>query len=176
MPGIATNLPAERLRALQEAGVVVAEQAPPPLAATLRRPVRPGPRRRRRRADRLTAPPPKETAMPAVVNYFEIGSADAEAAGRFYGTLFDWTLGGSSPVGYRMVNDDQGGLWDTSQVGGGSWAIFYVQVDDVAASVRQAQELGATVALPLVDNGQIEFAHLVDPDGNRFGVWKPKQG
>jgi predicted enzyme related to lactoylglutathione lyase len=35
-------------------------------------------------------------------------------------------------------------------------------------------ELGATVAVPLVDNGAIEFAHLVDPQGNRFGVWKPK--
>jgi predicted enzyme related to lactoylglutathione lyase len=29
--------------------------------------------------------------------------------------------------------------------------------------------------VPYVDNGAIEFAHLVDPQGNRFGVWRPKQ-
>jgi predicted enzyme related to lactoylglutathione lyase len=73
-----------------------------------------------------------------------------------------------------MVEGDRGGLWDTSGIGGGSWAIFSAQVDDVAAAVARAVELGATVAVPLVDNGAIEFAHLVDPQGNRFGVWKPK--
>jgi predicted enzyme related to lactoylglutathione lyase len=30
------------------------------------------------------------------------------------------------------------------------------------------------VAVPLTDNGAIEFAHLVDPIGNRFGIWRPK--
>jgi predicted enzyme related to lactoylglutathione lyase len=44
----------------------------------------------------------------------------------------------------------------------------------VQATVTQAERLGATVAVPHTDNGAIEFAHLVDPHGNRFGVWKPK--
>lgn len=35
LPGIATNLLAERLRELQSAGVIKAEQAPPPVATTL---------------------------------------------------------------------------------------------------------------------------------------------
>src|ERR1700747_3711025 len=35
LPGIATNLLAERLRELEEAGVVAREQAPPPLATAL---------------------------------------------------------------------------------------------------------------------------------------------
>ena len=72
-----------------------------------------------------------------------------------------------------MIQDDKGGLWDTSAMGGTSWAIFYVQVDDVQAALDRARELGATVAVPLVDNGQIKFAHLLDPHGNRFGIWKP---
>lgn len=74
-----------------------------------------------------------------------------------------------------MVNDDQGGLWDTSSLGGTPWAIFYAQVDDVQAAIARAESLGATVAVPLVDGGDIEFAHLLDPQGNRFGVWRPKQ-
>jgi DNA-binding HxlR family transcriptional regulator len=35
LPGIATNLLAERLRELEQAGVIVREEAPPPIASTL---------------------------------------------------------------------------------------------------------------------------------------------
>jgi predicted enzyme related to lactoylglutathione lyase len=113
--------------------------------------------------------------MSAIVNYFEIGSGDPGAARSFYGSLFDWTFGELSPAGYRTVDGDKGGLWDTTSLGGNAWAIFYVQVDDVKAAIAQAESLGASVAVPFVDNGDIEFAHLLDPQGNRFGVWRPKQ-
>ena len=113
--------------------------------------------------------------MAGTMNYFEIGSPDPDQARRFYGTLFDWTFGDPSPQSYQMVNADQGGLWDTTELGGATWAIFYVQVEDVAATISHAESLGATVAVPMVDGGAIEFAHLLDPHGNRFGVWRPKQ-
>ncbi|ALE06285.1 bleomycin resistance protein [Arthrobacter sp. ERGS1:01] len=112
--------------------------------------------------------------MADVVNYFEIGSPDPVSSRTFYGSLFDWGFGEQSPVGYQMVNSDQGGLWDTASMGGQAWAIFYVQVEDVKAAITRAEALGASIAVPFVDNGAIEFAHLVDPQGNRFGVWRPK--
>lgn len=110
------------------------------------------------------------------VNYFEIGSADPETSKAFYGALFDWHVGEPAmPARYSMVNEDRGGLWDTSEMGGApNWAIFYVQVEDVRTAIERAQELGAAVVIPLVDNGAIEFAHLTDPLGNRFGIWRPK--
>jgi len=109
------------------------------------------------------------------VDYFEIGTPQPEAARTFYGGLFGWPIGApSAPAQYSMVDEGRGGLWDTSGIGGDSWAIFYVHVADVPAAIARAQELGATVAMPLVDNGDIEFAHLVDPLGNRFGIWRPK--
>ncbi len=109
------------------------------------------------------------------VNYFEIGSPEPEAAKAFYGALFDWEVGEPSmPARYSMVDNGGGGLWDTAQIGGASYAIFYVQVEDVHAAIERAQELGAAVVVPLIDNGQIEFAHLTDPQGNRFGIWRPK--
>lgn len=110
------------------------------------------------------------------IDYFEIGSPDPQASRAFYSGLFDWEIeeepDGDAP--YRMVDAPNGGLWDTTDMGGPNWAIFYVHVEDVAAAVEQAVKLGATVAVPLVDNGQIYFAHLLDPQGNRFGVWHPK--
>ncbi|MDQ6669459.1 MAG: VOC family protein [Chloroflexota bacterium] len=109
------------------------------------------------------------------VNYFEIGSPDPEASKAFYGALFAWNFGEPAmPARYSMVNENRGGLWDTSEMGAGNWAIFYVQVEDVRAAIDRAQQLGATVVVPLIDNGAIEFAHLADPLGNRFGIWRPK--
>ncbi|NEN05130.1 VOC family protein [Diaminobutyricibacter tongyongensis] len=108
------------------------------------------------------------------VDYFEIGSPDPEASKAFYAGLFDWEVGPPSPAAYSMVEGDAGGLWDTSAIGKESWAIFYVHVDDVHEALARAVALGADVAMPVVDNGQIEFAHLIDPLGNRFGIWRPK--
>lgn len=108
------------------------------------------------------------------VNYFEIGSPDPAAARAFYGGVFGWTFDDAEPGGYAFIDGTQGGLWDTSLSGAGGWAIFYVHVEDVAATLAAATASGATVVLPLVDNGAIEFAHLADPAGNRFGVWHRK--
>jgi hypothetical protein len=109
--------------------------------------------------------------MAGSVNYFEVGTPDADATAAFYGQLFGWQIGAPSN-GYRMVDGDKGGIADSSSMGGG-YAIFYVQVEDVAATLAQAERLGAQVLIPATDNGAIEFAHLQDPHGNRFGVWRP---
>ena len=113
--------------------------------------------------------------MRNAIDYFEIGSPDPDASKTFYGTLFDWEVEDpTGPAPYRMVDEGRGGLWDTSGLGAASWAIFYVHVEDVRAALDHALRLGATVAIPLTDNGDIEFAHLLDPLGNRFGIWRPK--
>ena len=109
------------------------------------------------------------------VDYFEIGSPDQGASKAFYGGLFGWEIEDpTGPAPYRMVDEGRGGLWDTSAMGAANWAIFYVHVEDVQAALDQALRLGASVAIPFTDNGGIEFAHLLDPLGNRFGIWRPK--
>jgi uncharacterized protein len=118
-----------------------------------------------------------DVRMANKIDYFEIGSPNPAASRAFYGRLFDWEIE-ETPQGdqpYLMVDEANGGLWDTSAAGGGNWAIFYVHVEDVAAALKQAVDLGASVAVPLMDNGQIYFAHLLDPKGNRFGIWQPKE-
>jgi predicted enzyme related to lactoylglutathione lyase len=108
------------------------------------------------------------------VNYFEIGTPDSEASKTFYSTMFGWSVTDApSAQGYHMVNNDKGGIWDTSAMGGGNWAIFYVQVDDVHTAIKKAEELGGKIIVPFTNGGSIEFAHIQDPQGNRFGVWRP---
>jgi uncharacterized protein len=108
------------------------------------------------------------------VDYFEIGTPNPEASRAFYGGLFGWSFDEPSSPGssYQFIEGGKGGLWGTQDTELGHWAVFYVHVADVAASLAVAQKLGATVAMPLVDNGQITFAHLVDPTGNRFAIWR----
>jgi len=108
------------------------------------------------------------------VDYFEIGTPDPDATSTFYGELFGWEIGPHSDQGYRMVNTSDGGIWNTSTIGGGNWAIFYVHVDNVEETVKKAQALGANIVIPVTSNDSIDFAHLVDIHGNRFGVWHPK--
>jgi uncharacterized protein len=111
------------------------------------------------------------------VNFFEIGSEDPEVSGAFYGSLFGWDIGApSADAAYSMIGGDQGGLWDTSKMGGGNWAIFYVQVEDVQQAIDRAEELGARMVIPAIHNDRIEFAQLIDPMGNRFGIWRPRTG
>ena len=113
--------------------------------------------------------------MTSDMNYFEIGTPDPEASKAFYGALFDWKFGEPSmPARYSAIDGNRGGLWDTSQMGADNWAVFYVQVDDVHDGIDRAQQLGATVVVPVIDNGMIEFGHLADPLGNRFGIWQRK--
>ncbi len=109
------------------------------------------------------------------IDYFELGTPEPERTRDFYAGIFGWTFEEpTGPMPYWMVDEARGGLWDTSAVGGQTWAIFYVRVPDVAAAVTRATGLGAEVAVGVTDNGAIEFAHLIDPHGNRFGVWRPK--
>src|SRR5262249_46299305 len=132
----------------------------------------------------LNVGPPRHTAavdpifdegmarMANVVNYFEVGTPDPGPTSAFYGGLFGWQIGESGD--YRAIDGDKGVVSDTSAMGGGWYAIFYLQVDDVRATIEKASGLGAQVLVPYTDNGPIEFAHLQDPQGNRFGVWRPK--
>jgi predicted enzyme related to lactoylglutathione lyase len=116
-----------------------------------------------------------EVVMTNQIDYFEIGSPEPEASKAFYHNLFGWQVGEpSAPAGYSDIDSGRGGLWDTTTLGGTNWAIFYVNVPDVRAAAESARQLGATIAIPPTDNGNIEFAHLIDPQGNRFGVWRPK--
>ena len=112
------------------------------------------------------------------VVHFEVVGKDATTLTKFYGGAFGWQLEDVMEGSYYMANtggegDIPGGI-GASPDGGSGHVMFYVQVDDVAATITRAQDAGATLLLPAVDTGAIEFAHLADPQGNRFGIWRPK--
>lgn len=120
-------------------------------------------------------------SFPAVnsVAWFEIGTDRADGVKEFYGQLFGWaaTLNTNLPgVNYHAVATSDapqpsGGVWE-SEGKFPNYAIFYVLVEDVAASVERAEELGDKVLMPSVaDAAGFAFARLEDSTGNHFGVF-----
>jgi predicted enzyme related to lactoylglutathione lyase len=114
------------------------------------------------------------------IGWFEIGTDDPQRVQRFYGDVFGWrfTEGDGADGGYREITTPapdslRGGIFPT----GGktpNYAVFYVQVADVAAACTAAEAAGGKVLVPAQSGGDgLIFAHLLDPSGNHFAVYTP---
>ena len=116
------------------------------------------------------------TTTTNAVTWFEVLATDPAKARKFYGSLFGWKFDDDN--GYSLVNQGDG-----AAIGGGITAVrdgmrpsahFFVQVDDVPATVERAAKLGATVVVePQTMPTGLVLAYLADADGSTFGVWKP---
>jgi uncharacterized protein len=118
--------------------------------------------------------------MPApatnTVAWFEIGAPDVDAAKVFYGPLFGWSF--APGEAYTLITapgatGPSGGIFNT----GGNippYAVFVVQVADVAATTAQAEELGGKVVVaPMVLEDGMVVAYLTDPNGSMFALFSP---
>jgi predicted enzyme related to lactoylglutathione lyase len=116
------------------------------------------------------------------IAWFEIGTDDPATAERFYGDLLGWTITEDTALApdptYRIFATGggdglRGGLFATA----GeilSYAVFSVLVEDVDATCRRTEELGGKVLRgPRANPAGVTFAHLLDPAGNHFEVFRP---
>jgi predicted enzyme related to lactoylglutathione lyase len=116
------------------------------------------------------------TAKP--VTWFEIGSNDTAATKEFYGRLFGWTFNGddSGEVDYTMIDAGdgiKGGIFGMP-AGMPSYAVFYVEVPDVATSCREVEEAGGKVIVePTSTPDGLVFAQFLDPHSNQIGLFSP---
>jgi len=111
------------------------------------------------------------------VVHFEIGGKDVKKLHGFYGQLFEWKVDANNPMNYGMVNTGGGG-----GINGGiaptreqqpAFVTVYVQVDDLAATLKKAESLGGKTVMPpmQVPNGPT-IALFSDPEGNVVGLVK----
>ena len=113
-----------------------------------------------------------------IVGWFEVTGQDGPALQRFYSELFGWEVtdaGGG--VGYGLVAAGEkgiGGGIGASPDGGPGWVTFYVEVDDPAAYLAEAEKLGAKTVVPLseVPDYGLTFAMFTDPEGHLVGLSK----
>ena len=112
---------------------------------------------------------------PAVA-WFEITGKDGPALQQFYGRLFDWSVQDAGDgSGYGLVQAAEkgiGGGIGAAQDGGPGQVSFYVEVDDPAAYLTRAEQLGGQTIVPPTEIPQfgLTFAFFADPEGHVVGL------
>jgi predicted enzyme related to lactoylglutathione lyase len=113
-----------------------------------------------------------------VVGWFEVTGKDGPALQRFYSKLFGWTVNDAGDgSGYGLVDAGEKGIAGgigASQDGGSGGVTFYVEVDDPAAYLTQAEKLGGATVVPPTEipNFGLTFAFFADPEGHVVGLSK----
>ena len=116
-------------------------------------------------------------AAPAVA-WFEVTGKDGPALQRFYGELFDWQIQDAGDgSGYGLVQAGEkgiGGGIGPAQDGGPGQVTFYVEVDDPAAYLQKAEQLGGQTIVPptTIEQFGLTFAFFADPEGHVVGLSK----
>lgn len=106
---------------------------------------------------------------------FEIAATDLQTVRRFYTSLFDWQIPAENPGRYAVVDTGNGigGFIFRAEPGIPTFVTFYVEVDDVDATLDKAERLGGTVYVPPTPSpidGEATFAVFGDPEGNIVGL------
>jgi uncharacterized protein len=111
------------------------------------------------------------------VGWFEVLGKDREKLQGFYSGLFDWQIDDNPEMKYGMVQIQEGipGGIGESPDGGAGHVTFYVNVDDVGASAKKAEELGGKTVMPATDMPQVTIALVADPEGHVVGLMKMRQ-
>src|SRR5579884_1794252 len=103
-------------------------------------------------------------AGPNAIVHFDICGPQEQDLHRFYGTLLGWKVQPQGP-GYALVDTPsglRGAITDAEQ----ATVALGVAVPDLAAALRNAEELGGSVIMPPTDNGWVVKAQVKDPAGN----------
>jgi uncharacterized protein len=114
---------------------------------------------------------------PAVA-WFEVTGKDGPALQAFYSKLFDWQIQDSGDdSGYGLVAAGENGIGGGiggAQNGDAGHVTFYVEVDDPAAYLEKAEQLGGQTIVPPTEIEQfgLTFAFLADPEGHIVGLSK----
>jgi uncharacterized protein len=108
------------------------------------------------------------------VVHAEIRSADPDATRTFFAELFGWKVAseGAYP-GYTFIDTGaEGGTYvaisprqaDQDEV------LFFVAVEDVAATLAKAEQLGGSIVQPAQSVPGTSFGVFADAQGHRIGV------
>jgi predicted enzyme related to lactoylglutathione lyase len=112
--------------------------------------------------------------MPHPVIHAEIRSDDPDATRQFFADLFDWKVAseGAFP-GYTFIDTGvEGGTYVaiSPRQGADDEVLFFVGVQDVAATLKKAEELGGTIIQSAQQVPGTTFGVFADTQGHKVGV------
>lgn len=114
--------------------------------------------------------------------WYELGTSDLSAAGRFYAAVLDWTVADSGMEGmeYHLTTAPDGGMVaglmsNADQAGPPppNWLIYFAcdDADATAAAITEAG--GGVLVAPMDIPGTGRYAVCTDPQGAAFGILQP---
>jgi hypothetical protein len=121
----------------------------------------------------------RKSYVPGTPSWVDLGTADTQAAARFYGELFGWSAGFDprpEAGGYGMFTLRErpvAGIGPQMNPGPPHWAV-YVSVADVDASAAKVGEKGGKLLAGPMDvftAGRMAVAQ--DKEGSPFSLWQP---
>ena len=112
--------------------------------------------------------------------HVELHTTDLPRARDFYSRLFDWKLqdvpmpgGGTYTI--DVGNGTGGGMMVNQAPGTPPHWLAYVGVEDVRAATKKAKDLGAKVAVDVMEVAEYgTMSVIVDPTGATLAMWQPK--
>lgn len=107
--------------------------------------------------------------------HVRISVADLRRAAMFYGALFGWVIVGETSGELHFLAPDglRGAFWSSGEPSTAGPEI-YIRVASIEDTLKRALELGGARLVragPGPRGGRV--AQLVDPEGNRVGLWSP---
>ena len=110
--------------------------------------------------------------------HVELQARDLDKSKKFYAGLFDWRLEEMPGLDYTMIMVGEGtggGMMKNPGPGVADQWLPYILVDDIAASTRKAQALGAVICREITEIPDMGwFSVFTDPAGAVFGLWQAK--
>ena len=112
------------------------------------------------------------------VVHFEIIGKDGKKLQNFYSRLFGWKIDANNPMNYGLVEPSGNGIGGGVGAGMGDGHVtVYVEVDDLQAYLKKAEELGGKTTMPpMAVPGGPEVAMFTDPEGHLMGLAKAGTG
>lgn len=95
----------------------------------------------------------------------------------FCSKLFDWGIDSNNPINYGIVKAQRegtiGGGIASTQDGSAGHATFFIEVDDLQATLDHSESMGGKTVVPVtyIPN-MVTFAMFTDPEGHLVGLVK----
>lgn len=112
------------------------------------------------------------------VMQWQVISKEPAKHAAFYAAVFGWKIGADNPLGYRTADTGSskgipGGFWPAPPEAQ-AFVQLFVEVGDIAGTIKKVTESGGTVLIPpqTLPQGE-QMAILRDPLGVTFGVTMP---
>jgi len=109
--------------------------------------------------------------------HVEFSTKDREVGSKFYSELFGWQMQHFPEFNYTTFragpdNSLGGGFNTASDEYPLGTVVFYVGTDDIDATLKRAEALGAKTIMPKMEvPGMGWMGMFLDPDGNKIGLW-----